>query len=214
MTYSAVCITPDGKGTAGRPELDRRLDSRTFREHYYLKEELIRFCRREGLRTSGKKEVLISRISHYLDTGERLAEKTASRPKKQTGVITETSVITENVSFSEELRAFFEQAVGKNFSFNVAFQKWLRSNAGKSYGDAADAYRSIMKEKKKTVIGEQFEYNTYIRYFFADNPRMKLADAIVCWRYKKGLRGHNRYEKEDLKSLTQDCENESLATDR
>ena len=28
-----------------RPELTRSLDSRTFREYYYLKEELVTFCR-------------------------------------------------------------------------------------------------------------------------------------------------------------------------
>lgn len=51
--------------------------------------------------------------------------------------------------------------------FNVAFQKWLKSNAGKTYKDAVDAYYAIFEEKKngKTKIDKQFEYNTYIRDF-------------------------------------------------
>lgn len=28
-----------------RPELDRKLDGETFRSYYYLKEELVDFCR-------------------------------------------------------------------------------------------------------------------------------------------------------------------------
>ena len=195
-------------GMTERPELDRKLDSRTFRDHYYLKEELILFCRQNGLRTSGGKDVLTNRVAHYLDTGEELTEKAIPRPKKQTGIITEATVIVMNVSFSEELRTFFERTVGSNFSFNVAFQKWLRSNAGKSYGDAVDAYRSISKEKKRTVIEKQFKYNTYIRDFFDDNQGMKLADAIICWNYKKSQRGNNRYEKDDLKALTQNNRND------
>ena len=55
--------------------------------------------------------------------------------------------------------------------------------------------------ERKTEIGRQFEYNTYIRDFFADNPRKSLHDAIVCWNYKKGLPGHHRYEQSDLCAL-------------
>ena len=60
-----------------------------------------------------------------------------------------------------------------------------------------------MEEKKKgtTVIDKQFEYNTYIRDFFADNKGKSLEEAITCWKYKKQLFGHNCYEKSDLAAL-------------
>ena len=41
-----------------------------------------------------------------------------------------------------------------------------------------------------------------------------LEEAIICWRYKKNLKGHNRYEKSDLfalekqKDLKRGCLNE------
>lgn len=57
------------------------------------------------------------------------------------------------------------------------------------------------KEKGKTAIDKQFEYNTYIRDFFEDNQGKSLKEAILCWKYKKGLPGHNRYEKSDLIAL-------------
>ena len=61
----------------------------------------------------------------------------------------------------------------------------------------------ILEEKKngKTKIDKQFEYNTYIRDFFADNRDKSLDEAIKCWKYKKQLSGHNRYEKSDLDVL-------------
>lgn len=71
------------------------------------------------------------------------------------------------------------------------------------YGDAINAYYQILEEKKKgkTTIGKQFEYNTYIRDFFEDNQGRSLDEAITCWKYKKSLQGHNRYEKSDLVAL-------------
>lgn len=41
-----------------RPILDKNLDSKTFREYYYLKEEFVNFCRENGLPvSSGKIEI-------------------------------------------------------------------------------------------------------------------------------------------------------------
>jgi len=154
-----------------RPDLHRQLDSKTFQSYYYLKEELMLFCRQEGLQSTGGKAVLTERISHYLDTGEKLTAKTRPRSSADIGEITEDSLIERDFVCSERRRAFFERAIGKGFHFNVIFIKWLSSNAGKSYGDAVLEYHRILEEKKKekSVIDRQFEYNTYIRDFFADN---------------------------------------------
>ncbi len=38
-----------------RPDLSRKIDSKTFRSFYYLKEELVAFCRENGFSTSGSK---------------------------------------------------------------------------------------------------------------------------------------------------------------
>ena len=54
------------------------------------------------------------------------------------------------------------------------------------------------KKSGKSPIAKQFEYNTYIRDFFEDNAGKTLNDAIKCWKYKKSLKGHNRYEQSDL----------------
>lgn len=53
-----------------RPALDRKLDSKTFRDYYYLKEELVSFCRENGLPVSGGKIELTERIAVFLETGE------------------------------------------------------------------------------------------------------------------------------------------------
>ena len=186
-----------------KPKLCKELDSKTFKSYYYLKEELLNFCKENNLPTSGGKVELTERIALYLDTG-KVSEATAKRKSKTNiGVITEETEIEADITCSEKHRAFFKERIGKSFSFNVAFQKWLKTNAGMTYADAINAYYEIIEEKKKgkTTIDKQFEYNTYIRDFFSDNKGKTLKEAIICWKYKKSLQGHNRYERSDLIAL-------------
>ena len=186
-----------------RPELNNQLDSKTFREYYYLKEELIDFCRKNNLQTTGDKIELTERIAKFLDTGERTSKTHNSRRTQIIDEITLDSIIEDNFVCSEKHREFYKKEIDKNFSFNVLFQKWLKSNAGKTYKDSIDAYYKILEDKKnkKPTIDKQFEYNTYIRDFFNDNKDKTLDDAIKCWKYKKSLKGHNKYEKKDLEVL-------------
>ena len=117
--------------------------------------------------------------------------------------ITPDSIIEEGFVCTETHRNYFKKEIGNRFSFNVPFQQWLKANAGKTYADAVTAYHEILKEKKaeKSSIGKQFEYNAYIRDFFADNAGKTLEDGIKCWKYKKSLKGPNRYERSDLAAL-------------
>ena len=191
------------KNVAERPVLDINIDSKTFREFYYLKEELLDFCRKNNLPVSGGKIELSDRIAHFIDTGEVLSANTKRRKNAAVVDINEETRIESDIVCSEVHRAFFKKHIGNSFSFNVAFQKWLKSNAGKTYREAITAYYEILEEKKKgkTKIDRQFEYNTYIRDFFMDNQGKALEDAIKCWKYKKKQKGHNRYEKSDLEAL-------------
>lgn len=186
-----------------RPELSPDLNADVFRQYYYLKEELVQFCREHILPASGSKGELTERIAYYLNTGKVLSPAQKRKPSATTDAFTESTLIEENIVCSEKHRAFFKEKIGKSFSFNVQFQKWLKSNAGKTYAEAITAYHQILEQKKtaKTTIDKQFEYNTYIREFFADNQGKSLDDAIRCWKYKKSLAGHNRYERSDLIAL-------------
>ena len=186
-----------------RPKLNIKLDGQTFRSFYYLKEELVAFCREYNIPATGGKIELTDRIAHFLDTGEILEVSSTKKKNIIAGTITEDTIIEENIVCSEKHRAFFVERIGKNFSFNVLFQKWLKSNAGRTYGEAIKAYYGIIEEKKKgkSKIDKQFEYNTYIRDFFEDNKDRSLREAIICWKYKKSLPGHNRYERSDLSAL-------------
>lgn len=170
-----------------RPDLSAKLDAATFRSYYYLKEELVSFCRENGLPASGGKEEITERIACYLDTGRITPVKKVSKSRKEVGVITEQTIIEPDFVCSEKHRAFFKEKIGNSFSFPVAFQKWLKSNSGKTYAQAIEAYYQILEEKKKgkTVIDRQFEYNTYIRDFLRRIPARPCSRRLPAGNIKK-----------------------------
>ena len=186
-----------------KPVLDKNLDSKTFCDFYYLKKELVDFCKKNNLPTSGGKLEITDRIAYFLDTGKVLSVPIVKKRSTTVSDIYEDTKIEVDFVCTEHHRSFFKKSIGNSFSFNVAFQKWLKNNAGKSYKEAISAYYQILedKKKKKTKIDSQFEYNTYIRDFYYDNQGKSLKEAINCWKYKKSLQGHNRYEKSDLVAL-------------
>ena len=174
-------------------ELTKDLNPDEFREYYFLKEELKDFCRKEGLKVSGSKGELEERIIHYLRTGDELIKpKTEQYHKPESSEISLDSRLGENFRCGEDKREFFEREIG---------QKWLKSNPDRTYRDAIDAYHEIQNSGEKTKIDKQFQYNRYIRDFFESNDGRSLDDAIKCWKYKKSLKGHNRYEESDLEIL-------------
>lgn len=185
-----------------RPVLGPGLDSKVFYEYYYLKEELILFCRQNGLATTGNKQVLTDRVACFLATGKKLVEKNMHKSVCLKDEITLEMQIEPDMVCSEKHRAFFRKQIGKAFTFNVAFQKWLKSHAGSTYGKAVEKWYEIRQENKPVEIGNQFKYNTYIHDFFHHNPGRTLKDAIRCWNYKKALPGKQRYEWEDIKILS------------
>lgn len=194
-----------------RPDLDLKLSAGIFRQYYYLKEEFVDFCRKNNLQATGSKSELSERIAVFLESGERIRAEHKTRKTQSAGEIKPNNIIEENFVCSEKHRAFFKEQVGKSFSFNVAFQKWLKSNAGKTYAEAITAYHQILQEKKsakgKGEIEKQFEYNTYIRDFFAANKDKTLEQAIKCRKFKKSQKGHNKYEDSDLAVLQTTLQN-------
>ena len=108
-----------------RPVLCRNLDSKTFRDYYYLKEELVAFCRDNQLPTSGGKQELTERIVCFLDTGNvvKPIKKRAKAQKTTSSEITRQSTIEEGFVCSEKHRAFSEQRLAihslSTFNFKI-----------------------------------------------------------------------------------------------
>lgn len=183
-----------------RPNLDRNISLADFNDFYWLKEELIEFCRKNDIKTFGGKIELTKRIQNFLLTGEK---STNSKPTNQLksnfdwnkGKLDNSTLITDNYKNTENVRAFFIKEIGTNFSFNVKFMKWLKENVDKTLADAVKEWKNLdnLKKDKNYVseIAPQFEYNKYMRAFLADNPNLTSKDAMKFWKLKSAIRGTN-----------------------
>ena len=192
-----------------RPDLNKTISIKDFKGFYWLKEELVGFCRSNGLYTSGGKIEITERIECYLKTGNEQKRKKKSKPKSafdwNSENLTLMTLITDNYKNTEYVRMFFENHIGKHFKFNVQFMNWMKSNEGRTLQDAVIQYGKIKAEKKlnsnKKKIAPQFEYNTYLRDFLSDNTKSNRELGIKLWKIKRSMRGDNVYCREDLELI-------------
>ena len=191
-----------------RPELNKNISLKDFKDFYWLKKELVSFSKDNKIDYSGGKIEITDRIIYFLETGKKPEKVKSNIPKSNSKFnwnnepLTLETIITDNYRNTENLRLFFTKEIGKHFKFNVLFMNWMKQNVGKTLKGAIDEWEKIYLLKKKTnyksEIDSQFEYNTYIRDFLNDNPSMSLVDARNHWIIKRETRGSKKYTKEDL----------------
>ena len=184
-----------------RPNLTKDINVDSFKDFYWLKEELQLFCRENGISASGSKVEISDRIETFLRTGEVKKpirkSKVNSKSEPQVDLSLDT-VISENHRCSQNVRAFFKTVI-PNFHFSTYIQNYFKKNVGKTYRDAVNAWFEEEERKKdpsyKKNIAPQFEYNQFIRDFFADtkNQGKSREEAIEAWNEIKKLPGSNRY---------------------
>lgn len=185
-----------------RPDLTKDISIEKFKDFYWLKEELQSFCRENGLSATGSKLELFDRIETFLQTGEIKKPIRKSRVNKNVELqvdLTLETVITENHRCSQDVRAFFKTVI-PTFHFSTYIQNYFKNNVEKTYHDVVKAWYEEEERKKdpsyKKNIGPQFEYNQFIRDFFADqkNKGKSRVEAIKAWNEIKKLSGSNKYE--------------------
>ena len=184
-----------------RPNLTKEIRVESFKEFYWLKEELQAFCREHGLSASGSKIEIANRIEIFLETGERTKTTRKSNGNKNIGPQLELSldtVITENHRCSQDVRSFFKTVIPK-YHFSTYIQNYFKNNVGKRYRDVVEAWYEEEERKKdpsyKKNIAPQFEYNQFIRDFFADpqNEGKSRKESIEAWNEIKKRPGSNQY---------------------
>ncbi len=190
-----------------RPILDKNISLTDFNDFYWLKEELIKFCKDNHIPSTGGKIEIADRIRSFISTGNVTLNKAKTVKKKSsfnwsTETLTVNTTITDNYKNGENVRAFFIREIGTHFSFTVIFMDWIKQNIGKTLGDAVKEWNKINELKKDknytSEIAPQFEYNRYMRAFLEDNPNLSSKDAMKHWKLKRTKRGTNEYERTDL----------------
>ena len=98
-----------------RPKLEPEMDSSAFQNHYYLKEELVQFCRQCGLQSTGAKEDITKRIAHFLETGKKLSACTRKKHSAGNVRFNVNSMIEDGFVCTQEHRAFFRGKYRQRF---------------------------------------------------------------------------------------------------
>lgn len=189
----------------GRPILDHKISTKDFKDYYWLKVELRKFCKEIGMSPSGGKIEISNRIIEYLETGKIPKTITTKRIQlnKAKGPITKETIIGVDHRSYKEKRDFLRSHIGNQFHFTTHLLDYFKQNVGKkNYSDFIEEwYKEQELNKDPNFIKEiapQFEYNTYMRDFLKDNPGKTRKEAIEYWKIKKSKPGDNKYSKMDV----------------
>jgi hypothetical protein len=191
-----------------RPELDEIRTGAELKRWYWLKQELVDFCKREKISSIGAKFEILERIARRLDVGFSAEEKImSSKPTSKfvwsKALLSLDTVITDSYKNGPNARKFFKHHCGEKFHFSIQFMDYMNNNCGKTLKDAIDEWNRLNEQSKdknyKSKIPSGNQYNKYIRDFFADNPTMTMEQARHFWKLKRSLPlGRHSYEKSDL----------------
>jgi hypothetical protein len=190
-----------------RPAIEDVKTSAELKNWYWLKIEAVNYARLLGLPSQGAKFDVIDRIADHLD-GKIPAPKRRAGPvfsgsgfDWHGGKIDASTVITADYRNTQNVRRYFVGALGKQFSFNIAFMAWMKANTGKTLADAAEEWvrlRDMTRAGHKADIPASNQFNAYTRAFLENNPGRSMDDVRKFWKLKRSLPGHNRYEASDL----------------
>lgn len=178
-----------------RPKLAISISVEDFRDYYWLKEELLDFCRQNELPSSGPKQEVSERIEHYLRTGKILPTRLRSSKGRSSmpETFTRQTVIGSGWHCSQKLRTFFEAEVGQNFHFNRVMREFIKLEEGKTLQNAIDAWQEAKDNPpQKIEIETQFEYMRHMRKYFNKNPKATREDALRVWHEIKFQRKSSR----------------------
>ncbi len=194
-----------------RPNIDKITTGAELKRWYWLKSELVAHARALGVKTTSGKFVILERIAHFLDTGEQCYPGDQPKPVRSkfdwhSEALTSETIITDSYKNTQNVRRFFKQAVGRQFKFNIAFMEWMKSNEGKTLGDACKAFQAMREQERspgyRTRIKDHNQFNQYTRDFLADNPALKMDDVRRVWALKVRMpseTGRHVYDPDDLK---------------
>ena len=193
-----------------RPDINEIETGDELKRWYWLKQELVDFCKRTQLSYVGAKFDILEGIAIALDKGVTKTEKISQTAKPTSkflwskSLLSLDTVITDSYTNGPNTRKFFKQHCGEKFHFSIPFMDFIKNNCGKTLQDAINEWQRLNTQSKdknfKSEIPAGNQYTKYIRDFFADNPNMTVEQARHFWKLKRSLPlGKHVYEKKDLK---------------
>jgi len=188
-----------------RPDIFDCADAATFRQWYYLKEELVAFARDHGFQSTGGKFEIADRIAYYLDHGEApppapKARKATSTFDLHSGDLSDATVITDSYKNTQNVRRYFKRHID-GFAFSIPLMDWMKANAGKTLADAVVEAKRIKDAKRKGVKQPDQphnQYNAYTRAYFAAVTDGTQEEVRALWAERRKRPGPYVFDLKDL----------------
>jgi hypothetical protein len=189
-----------------RPDIATITSGAELKEWYWLKAELIEYCKIKSINYSGGKFTILERIGGVID-GKSIHLKDLQTKISKFNWAKENlslnTVITDSYTNGSNVRKFFQSHCGNKFHFSIPFMNWIKANIGKTLQDAVSEWNRLQilaKDKNyQSKIPVHNQYNQYMRDFFADNPDKTIKEARYFWNLKKQLSlSLHKYERSDL----------------
>lgn len=172
-----------------RPPLNKNTKLDDYFAFYWLKEELLQFCRQHQLQTSGSKAELSQRVAAFISGKPIPKAKKTSKIGSMPGTFSRSTVVGVNWRCSQNLRQFFISEIGPGFHFDETMRSLIHQGSGKTLGEIIRIWEeSRQKPKGKPQIAPQFEYNRYIREYFQLHAQADFKDAVRAWNEHKTKR--------------------------
>lgn len=172
-----------------RPELNSRLSAVEFRSWYWLKSELLTFCRSEGVNATGSKPYLADRIAAHLDGAALHIPTQPPRNGTMPNEFTLETVVGEGWRCNRALGEFLRSQCGSGFRFNAIVRNLIHTQPGVTLADVVNSYLAGATSGRLAAdIPVQLEYNRHTREFYANNPGASRQQVIEAWWARRSRR--------------------------
>ncbi|MBL3645683.1 cytoplasmic protein [Bacillus sp. RHFB] len=139
-----------------RPNLSKDISIESFKDFYWLKEELQTFCRENGMSSTGSKIEISDRIETFLRTGE--IKNPIRKTKINRTVEPQVHLCLDRKTYRDAVDAWYEEEerkkdptfkkkIAPQFEYNQFTSDFFADpkNQGKSRADAIEAWNKIKK---------------------------------------------------------------------
>jgi hypothetical protein len=185
-------------------ELTAKTSLEDFHNQYWYLADLVDFCRRHEIDSTGRKDELIRRVETFLKTGRRVARTPRKRAARvEAGVITLDAPVTSAFKCDAAARAFFQSVIGDHFHFTAHLQQFRRAHRGPcplTYGDLVREWIAEYERRKdknyRPKIERTWQYNQFVRDYMADKERnsgRSIRDAAKAWNRVREHQGPHTY---------------------
>lgn len=158
--------------------------------------ELREIAKSLSLEHRGVKKILIFRICHFLETGERLKDAPfpkESCSKRGASYPLEESTLMLRGAYKNDLknRLFFKKLIGDHFHFTAFGIDWLNERwlSGKppTYLEFTDMWSAEYAKRKILPVSpkEEWAYINFVQTLLKENPSLTKESLLELWNKER-----------------------------